>query len=385
MVTAVADEEHASLGTAGGGGASARHGATSRMGPSSPSRPTCNCAWRTKALPGRPSPRRAGGPRQPPRRRHRRHRPHGPRAGRAGSGWTAPCRSARAHPLLGHASLHASLIAGGTELSTYPAHCKLQIERRTLPGETRRHGQPPNSRPSLSALHAADPRFQATAELTLVRPPLETPPDPPIAAGAGRRAAAQVLGAAPPVWSAPHSGPTPRCWAMPGIPTVLFGPQRGGAARRCRVGRSGQRRSLRRRAGRHRAHLLRLTEGPVTRRGPRRGCRGPRPGGSTPAAGGNSTPPRRPGKSARPRQTRGASHAQDSSTSSREPSSRGFVTVRGRALAGRTMVYSEPVACWSRPIIVWYNQRRASSIGLACKQAYIEAIIRQAGRTAAQA
>ncbi|MGI8766756.1 MAG: ArgE/DapE family deacylase [Gemmatimonadaceae bacterium] len=40
------------------------------------------------------------------------------------------------HPLLGRASLHASLISGGTGISTYPEHCSVEIERRTIPGET---------------------------------------------------------------------------------------------------------------------------------------------------------------------------------------------------------------------------------------------------------
>ena len=40
--------------------------------------------------------------------------------------------------LLARASVHASLIEGGVELSSYPAHCKLCLERRTLPGETGR-------------------------------------------------------------------------------------------------------------------------------------------------------------------------------------------------------------------------------------------------------
>jgi acetylornithine deacetylase len=39
------------------------------------------------------------------------------------------------HPLLGHGSIHASLIEGGQEMSTYPAHCVARLERRTLPGE----------------------------------------------------------------------------------------------------------------------------------------------------------------------------------------------------------------------------------------------------------
>lgn len=40
------------------------------------------------------------------------------------------------HPLLGRASLHASLIEGGTGLSTYPERCVLKLERRSIPGET---------------------------------------------------------------------------------------------------------------------------------------------------------------------------------------------------------------------------------------------------------
>ncbi|MFW9809573.1 MAG: M20/M25/M40 family metallo-hydrolase, partial [Candidatus Thorarchaeota archaeon] len=34
------------------------------------------------------------------------------------------------HPLLERGSVHASLIKGGTELSTYPSNCRIEIERR---------------------------------------------------------------------------------------------------------------------------------------------------------------------------------------------------------------------------------------------------------------
>src|SRR5207249_375760 len=40
------------------------------------------------------------------------------------------------HPLLGTGSVHASLIHGGRELSSYPDRCTLQIERRTVPPES---------------------------------------------------------------------------------------------------------------------------------------------------------------------------------------------------------------------------------------------------------
>lgn len=43
---------------------------------------------------------------------------------------------ARTHALLGHASLHAATIEGGSGWSTYPDRCRLRVERRTLPGET---------------------------------------------------------------------------------------------------------------------------------------------------------------------------------------------------------------------------------------------------------
>ena len=39
------------------------------------------------------------------------------------------------HELLGSGSLHASVISGGQEYSSYPERCVLQAERRTLPGE----------------------------------------------------------------------------------------------------------------------------------------------------------------------------------------------------------------------------------------------------------
>ena len=41
----------------------------------------------------------------------------------------------RQHALLGRPSVHASLIEGGTGMSTYPERCLLRLERRTIPGE----------------------------------------------------------------------------------------------------------------------------------------------------------------------------------------------------------------------------------------------------------
>src|SRR5256714_111306 len=44
-------------------------------------------------------------------------------------------RAGARHPLLGTGSIHASLIEGGQEMSTYPARCVAKLERRTIPGE----------------------------------------------------------------------------------------------------------------------------------------------------------------------------------------------------------------------------------------------------------
>ena len=40
------------------------------------------------------------------------------------------------HPVMGTGSLHASIIGGGHELSSYPDMCRLQMERRTIAGES---------------------------------------------------------------------------------------------------------------------------------------------------------------------------------------------------------------------------------------------------------
>ncbi len=132
----------------------------------------------------------------------------------------------RPHPLLGRASVHASLIEGGQGLSTYPDHCRLRVERRTLPQETR-DDVVAEMDSLLADLGRADPTFRATYALTLFRPGLEVSPDAPIV-GALREAARAVLGRNPaqrgePAWM------DSALFAEAGIPTVIFGPSGGGA------------------------------------------------------------------------------------------------------------------------------------------------------------
>ena len=70
------------------------------------------------------------------------------------------------HPLVGPPSLHAARLAGGSAVSVYAAHCLLQIERRTKPGELE-----PQATQELQAiidqLEAEDPTFKATVKPAL--------------------------------------------------------------------------------------------------------------------------------------------------------------------------------------------------------------------------
>lgn len=130
------------------------------------------------------------------------------------------------HPLLGHASIHASLIQGGQELSSYPERCILTVERRTLPGETGEAVEAELNK-VVDGLGRDDPAFQASVRRGLVRSPLETPEYAPIIA-AVRRAAEGVLGrpCAPSGLSFWTDAAT---LSEAGIPAVLFGPLGAGA------------------------------------------------------------------------------------------------------------------------------------------------------------
>lgn len=130
------------------------------------------------------------------------------------------------HPLLGPASVHASLIEGGQELSSYPQRCVLGLERRTLPGE--RIADVERELEELLALaREADPRLETELRLGLWRDPFEVDPRAGIVV-ALRAAAAEVLGAEPEVVG-DHPWMDAAFTAAAGIPTVVFGPGGAGA------------------------------------------------------------------------------------------------------------------------------------------------------------
>jgi len=123
----------------------------------------------------------------------------------------------------GTASLHASIISGGRELSVYPDHCMLQIERRTVSGEE-------DSviirevNAILELLHAADHGFRADARLMTSRPPYRLSPTEPLPVALAASLESRGLSATPggmSFWT------DAAILAGAGIPSLLFGP--GGA------------------------------------------------------------------------------------------------------------------------------------------------------------
>jgi acetylornithine deacetylase len=121
----------------------------------------------------------------------------------------------RGHPLLGPGSIHASIIDGGRELSTYPEHCRLQLERRTVPGETVEVVE--------AELMAMLGDLDATLHTTLVRDPFEVAEDAAIVVAARR-----ALGQDAPVIGVPFWADS-AVFSAAGIPTVIFGPGGEGA------------------------------------------------------------------------------------------------------------------------------------------------------------
>ena len=124
------------------------------------------------------------------------------------------------HPLVGSPSVHASLIEGGQELSSYPARCRLALERRTVPGE--RVG---DVRRECEAL--IDGIEGAELRMGLARQPFEVDSDAAVVVAVAG-AAETVTGRPPEIY-----GDAPWMDAAltqaAGIPTVVFGPSGGGA------------------------------------------------------------------------------------------------------------------------------------------------------------
>ncbi len=85
----------------------------------------------------------------------------------------------RTHPLLGRASLHASLVHGGIGMSTYPDRCILSIERRTVPGESS-DAVIAEVRDAFARIAARRPTFDASVRVITAQGPSDVSLDAPI-------------------------------------------------------------------------------------------------------------------------------------------------------------------------------------------------------------
>ena len=132
-------------------------------------------------------------------------------------------QSRNPHPLVGTGSLHASIIEGGRELSSYPDLCRLQLERRTVPGETvdtfaREMDD------LVRQLCEEDRELDASVKLMFSRPPYEVPVShelPRALESAAQTAGARSATTGMSFWT------DAAILGEAGIPSVLFGP--GGA------------------------------------------------------------------------------------------------------------------------------------------------------------
>jgi len=130
------------------------------------------------------------------------------------------------HALVGPPSLHAAVLRGGTGTSTYADHCRLEIERRTVPGETEEQVLS-EIRAITERLSSEDATFRATVRPMLTRDSFEVRRDAPIV-NAVLGAATAVLGATPEVVGQPYWMDAALLSAV-GIDTVVIGPTGAGA------------------------------------------------------------------------------------------------------------------------------------------------------------
>ncbi|UCC49814.1 MAG: ArgE/DapE family deacylase [Gemmatimonadota bacterium] len=127
----------------------------------------------------------------------------------------------RTHPVLGPASLHCATIAGGVGLSTYAPECRLQVERRILPGETLEQ-----VREELEEV-VREAGEEATVTSFFHRTPLVCDPESSIARCV--REAAHTVTGSPPEETGVAYWTDAAIFDAAGIPTLNYGPGGAGA------------------------------------------------------------------------------------------------------------------------------------------------------------
>ena len=127
------------------------------------------------------------------------------------------------HPLVGTGSLHASLVNGGRELSSYPDRATLQMERRILPSEPESTAVD-EVRAILDALVREDRTFRGSAAAMFSRPAYEIAQQDTLPA---QLAAALTRAGGVPRITGASFWTDAAVLGHAGIPSILFGP--GGA------------------------------------------------------------------------------------------------------------------------------------------------------------
>jgi acetylornithine deacetylase len=130
------------------------------------------------------------------------------------------------HPLVGPPSLHAGVLRGGSAPSIYAAECHLEVERRTLPGETEA-GCVAELQTIADDLTAADPTFQARVRPLLTRDAFEVARDAPLVQAVAA-AATEVCGKTP-TFLGHTFWMDAAILAAAGVETVIIGPAGAGA------------------------------------------------------------------------------------------------------------------------------------------------------------
>jgi len=127
------------------------------------------------------------------------------------------------HPLCGRPTVNAALIEGGSAPNVVPDRCTIDVDRRTVPGETDPDAVLAPFRALAEDLRRADPDIDVRVEIREWTPPAETGAGSEIAA-AIRRAATQQR-RTPPI-DAGFTGITDARFYIneASIPTVIFGP-----------------------------------------------------------------------------------------------------------------------------------------------------------------
>ncbi|MBW7932934.1 MAG: ArgE/DapE family deacylase [Gemmatimonadaceae bacterium] len=127
----------------------------------------------------------------------------------------------RTHPLLGRGSFHAARLSGGIGLSTYADTCRIEFERRTLPGE---NGESfaAELRAACDRVAARDPRFRADVEVTFVQASNDIAVDAPIARTLAR--AVESVEGTPAAVEGLSYWTDAALLSAAGIPAICYGP-----------------------------------------------------------------------------------------------------------------------------------------------------------------